>query len=382
MRGRRLRVTATKDAAASAWGDVGVDVVMESTGVFLTADKCQPHLRAGAKRVIISAPAKDDTPVFVYGVNTNAYAADPIISAASCTTNCLAPLAKVVHDNFGIRRGLMTTVHATTATQKTVDGVSGKDWRFGRGILDNIIPASTGAAEAVTKVLPALAGRLTGMSFRVPVPDVSVVDLTCELARPTTYEAICAAVQEASQTTLNGVLGYTDEEIVSSDVRGDARTRYSTRGRHAARSHVREADRLVRQRVGLFEQAPRPGRHRRRLGRRGGSGRPRGARGIPHPTVREILTCARLCGPRSCSVLWFPMRALLSARGLGNMIDVNDLLVKTSRTFALAIPLLPEPTRREVGLAYLLFRIADTFEDATAWTPPGGSKRSIVSPRS
>ncbi len=222
--GRRVRVTATKDAAASAWGEAGVDVVVESTGVFLTQDKCQPHLRAGAKRVIISAPAKDDTPVFVYGVNTNAYAGQPIISAASCTTNCLAPLAKVVHDNFGIRRGLMTTVHATTATQKTVDGVSGKDWRFGRGILDNIIPASTGAAEAVTKVLPALVGRLTGMSFRVPVPDVSVVDLTCELARPTSYDAICAALREASQTTLNGVLGYTDEEIVSSDVRGDART--------------------------------------------------------------------------------------------------------------------------------------------------------------
>ena len=222
--GRRVRVTATKDAAASAWGEAGVDVVVESTGVFLTTDKCQPHLRAGAKRVIISAPAKDDTPVFVYGVNTNAYAGQAVISAASCTTNCLAPLAKVVHDSFGIRRGLMTTVHATTATQKTVDGVSGKDWRFGRGILDNIIPASTGAAEAVTKVLPALADRLTGMSFRVPVPDVSVVDLTCELARPTTYDAICAAVREASQTTLNGVLGYTDEEIVSSDVRGDART--------------------------------------------------------------------------------------------------------------------------------------------------------------
>jgi glyceraldehyde 3-phosphate dehydrogenase len=222
--GRRIRVTGTKDAAASAWGDADVDVVVESTGVFLTTDKCLPHLRAGAKRVIISTPAKDDTPVFVYGVNTNAYADQPIISAASCTTNCLAPLAKVVHDSFGIRRGLMTTVHATTASQKTVDGVSGKDWRFGRGILDNIIPASTGAAEAVTKVLPALAGRLTGMSFRVPIPDVSVVDLTCELTRPTTYDAICAAVREASQTTLNGVLGYTDEEIVSSDVRGDART--------------------------------------------------------------------------------------------------------------------------------------------------------------
>jgi glyceraldehyde 3-phosphate dehydrogenase len=222
--GRPVRATAVKDPAASAWGDVGVDVVIESTGVFLTKEKAEAHLRAGAKRVIISAPSKDDTPVFVYGVNTDRYAGEPIISAASCTTNCLAPVAKVLDEAFGIRRGLMTTVHATTATQKVVDGVSGKDWRFGRGILDNIIPASTGAAEAVTKVLPSLRGRLTGMSFRVPVPDVSVVDLTCELAREATYAGICAAMKSASEGPLAGVLGYTDEEVVSTDMRGESCT--------------------------------------------------------------------------------------------------------------------------------------------------------------
>lgn len=222
--GRPVRATAVKDPAASAWGDVGVDVVVESTGVFLTKEKAEAHLRAGAKRVIISAPSKDDTPVFVYGVNTDRYAGEPIISAASCTTNCLAPVAKVLDEAFGIRRGLMTTVHATTATQKVVDGVSGKDWRFGRGILDNIIPASTGAAEAVTKVLPSLRGRLTGMSFRVPVPDVSVVDLTCELAREATYAGICAAMKSASEGPLAGVLGYTDEDVVSTDMRGESCT--------------------------------------------------------------------------------------------------------------------------------------------------------------
>jgi len=222
--GRPVRTSAVKDPAASAWGEVGVDVVIESTGVFLTADKCEGHRRAGARRVIISAPSKDDTPVYVQGVNSDRYAGEPIVSAASCTTNCLAPVAKVLDDTFGIRRGLMTTVHATTATQKTVDGVSGKDWRFGRGILDNIIPASTGAAEAVTRVLPSLKGKLTGMSFRVPVPDVSVVDLTCELAREATYAGICAAMKEASEGPLRGVLGYTDEEVVSADIRGQSFT--------------------------------------------------------------------------------------------------------------------------------------------------------------
>jgi glyceraldehyde 3-phosphate dehydrogenase len=222
--GRPIRATAHKDAAACAWGALGVDVVIESTGLFLTKEKARPHLDAGARRVIISAPAKDDTPVFVYGVNTDRYAGEAIVSAASCTTNCLAPVAKVLDDAFGIRRGLMTTVHATTATQKVVDGVSGKDWRFGRGILENIIPASTGAAEAVTKVLPQLAGRLTGMSFRVPVSDVSVVDLTCELSREASYAQICAAMKAASEGPLAGVLGYTDEEVVSTDMRGESRT--------------------------------------------------------------------------------------------------------------------------------------------------------------
>jgi glyceraldehyde 3-phosphate dehydrogenase (phosphorylating) len=222
--GRPIRATAVKDPAESAWGDAGVDVVIESTGIFLTKAKTEAHLRAGAKRVIMSAPSKDDTPVFVYGVNSDAYAGEPIISAASCTTNCLAPIAKVLDEAFGLKRGLMTTVHATTATQKVVDGVSGKDWRFGRGILENIIPASTGAAEAVTRVLPQLKGKLTGMSFRVPVSDVSVVDLTCELVREARYEDICAAMKRASEGPLAGVLGYTDEEVVSTDLRGESCT--------------------------------------------------------------------------------------------------------------------------------------------------------------
>ena len=219
--GRPIRATAVKDPAASAWNEVEADVVIESTGIFLTKEKTEAHLRAGARRVIMSAPSKDDTPIFVYGVNTDQYAGEPIISAASCTTNCLAPLAKVLDDSFGIKRGLMTTVHATTATQKVVDGVSGKDWRFGRGILENIIPASTGAAQAVTRVLPKLKGKLTGMSFRVPTSDVSVVDLTCELLREASYRDICAAMKQASEGSLKGVLGYTDEEVVSTDMRGD-----------------------------------------------------------------------------------------------------------------------------------------------------------------
>ena len=222
--GRAIRTTAVKDPAESAWGGVGVDVVIESTGIFLTTAKAEAHLRAGAQRVILSAPAKDDTPTFVFGVNTSQYAGEPIISAASCTTNCLAPLAKVINDNYGLKRGLMTTVHATTATQKTVDGVSGKDWRFGRGILDNIIPASTGAAKAVTKVLPELKGKLTGTAFRVPVSDVSVVDLTCELIRETSYADICKAMKRASEGELRGVVGYTEEPLVSTDLRGEACT--------------------------------------------------------------------------------------------------------------------------------------------------------------
>src|SRR4029079_16066760 len=208
--------------AASAWNEVEADVVIESTGIFLTKEKTEEHLRAGARRVITSAPSQNTPPIFVYGVNTDQYAGEPIISAASCTTNCLAPIAKVVNDTFGIKRGLMTTIHATTATQKVVDGVSGKDWRFGRGILENVIPASTGAAQAVTKVLPGLKGKLTGMSFRVPVSDVSVVDLTCELVRETRYADICAAMKAASIGPLAGVLGYTDEEVVSTDMRGES----------------------------------------------------------------------------------------------------------------------------------------------------------------
>lgn len=222
--GRAVRATAIRDPAATDWASVGADVVIESTGIYLTHDKNEGHLRAGARRVIVSAPTKDDTPVFVYGVNSDGYTGQPIISAASCTTNCLAPVAKTLHDAFGIERGLMTTVHATTATQKVVDGVSGKDWRFGRGILENIIPASTGAAEAVAKVLPALKGRLTGMAFRVPVSNVSVVDLTCELAHAAKYDEICAAMRQAAEGPMRGVLGYTEEEIVSTDVRGEAYT--------------------------------------------------------------------------------------------------------------------------------------------------------------
>jgi glyceraldehyde 3-phosphate dehydrogenase len=213
-----------KDPAESAWADISADVVIESTGILLTQEKTEAHLRAGAKRVIMSAPAKDDTPTFVYGVNTARYAAERIISAASCTTNCLAPLAKVVNDRFGIARGLMTTIHATTATQKTVDGVSGKDWRFGRGILENIIPASTGATKAVGKVLPELKGKLTGMAMRVPVSDVSVVDLTCELVRPAAYDDICTAMKQASEGELKGVLGYTEEQVVSTDMLGESCT--------------------------------------------------------------------------------------------------------------------------------------------------------------
>ncbi|HEU4577005.1 MAG TPA: type I glyceraldehyde-3-phosphate dehydrogenase [Polyangiaceae bacterium] len=221
---QKIRISSVKEPAQSAWGELGVDVVIESTGVFLTEKQAAAHLAAGAGRVILSAPAKDDTPTFVYGVNTAAYAGERVISAASCTTNCLAPIAQVVDQSFGLVRGLMTTVHATTATQKTVDGTSGKDWRFGRGILDNIIPASTGAAKAVTRVLPSLKGKLTGMSFRVPVSDVSVVDLTCQLERPASYQEICEAMLRASQGPLRGVLGYTDEEVVSSDLRGEACT--------------------------------------------------------------------------------------------------------------------------------------------------------------
>ena len=222
--GKKIRLTAEKDPAALAWGDVGADIVVESTGLFLTDEKARAHITAGAKKVIMSAPSKDATPMFVYGVNHTTYAGQDIISNASCTTNCLAPISKVLNDTFGIKRGLMTTIHAATATQKTVDGPSKKDWRGGRGILENMIPSSTGAAKAVGKVLPALNGKLTGMSVRVPTSDVSFVDLTVELEKEASYEDICAAMKKASEGELKGILGYTDEAVVSTDFRGDART--------------------------------------------------------------------------------------------------------------------------------------------------------------
>ena len=224
VNGKKIRLTAVKDPAELKWGEVGADIVVESTGLFLTKDTAQKHIAAGAKKVIMSAPSKDDTPMFVFGVNDKTYAGQAIISNASCTTNCLAPIAKVLNDSFGIKRGLMTTVHATTATQKTVDGPSNKDWRGGRGILENIIPSSTGAAKAVGVVIPELNKKLTGMSFRVPTSDVSVVDLTVELKQDTTYEQICKAMKAASEGAMKGVLGYTEEKVVSTDFRGDART--------------------------------------------------------------------------------------------------------------------------------------------------------------
>jgi glyceraldehyde 3-phosphate dehydrogenase len=224
VNGKKIRLTAVKDPAELKWGAVGADIVVESTGLFLTKETAQKHIDAGAKKVILSAPSKDDTPMFVFGVNDKTYAGQTIISNASCTTNCLAPIAKVLNDNFGIKRGLMTTVHATTATQKTVDGPSNKDWRGGRGILENIIPSSTGAAKAVGVVIPELNKKLTGMSFRVPTSDVSVVDLTVELKKETTYEQICAAMKAASEGAMKGVLGYTEEKVVSTDFRDDART--------------------------------------------------------------------------------------------------------------------------------------------------------------
>ena len=225
VNGKAIRVTAEKNPADLKWDQVGVEYVVESTGLFLTKEKSEAHLAAGAKYVVMSAPSKDDTPMFVCGVNTDKYVkGTKIVSNASCTTNCLAPIAKVLNDNWGMVGGLMTTVHATTATQKTVDGPSAKDWRGGRAAGGNIIPSSTGAAKAVGKVIPELNGKLTGMSFRVPTLDVSVVDLTCQLAKPAKYEDICAAMKKASEGELKGILGYTDEEVVSSDFIGETRT--------------------------------------------------------------------------------------------------------------------------------------------------------------
>ena len=224
VNGKRIRLTAIKDPAELKWNEVGAEVVIESTGLFLTKETCEKHLAAGAKKVIMSAPSKDDTPMFVYGVNDKSYKGENIISNASCTTNCLAPMAKVLNDKFGIKRGLMTTVHAATATQKTVDGPSNKDWRGGRGILENIIPSSTGAAKAVGVVIPQLNKKLTGMAFRVPTSDVSVVDLTCELEKEASYDEICKAMKDASEGSMKGVLGYTDQKVVSTDFRGESCT--------------------------------------------------------------------------------------------------------------------------------------------------------------
>ncbi len=224
VNGKKIRLTQERDPANLKWADVGADIVVESTGLFLTKETAQKHIDAGAKKVILSAPSKDDTPMFVYGVNDKTYAGQSIISNASCTTNCLAPLAKVINDKFGIKRGLMTTVHAATATQKTVDGPSNKDWRGGRGILENIIPSSTGAAKAVGVVIPELNKKLTGMAFRVPTSDVSVVDLTVELNTSATLAEINAELKAQSEGAMKGVLGYTEDKVVATDFRGDSRT--------------------------------------------------------------------------------------------------------------------------------------------------------------
>ena len=224
VNGHKIRLTQERDPSALKWNEVGADIVIEATGLFLDKASAEKHLAAGAKKVLMSAPSKDDTPMFVFGVNHAEYAGQAIVSAASCTTNCLAPLAKVVNDKFGIKRGLMTTVHAATATQKTVDSPSNKDWRGGRGILENIIPSSTGAAKAVGVVIPELNKKLTGMSFRVPTSDVSVVDLTVELNKPATYAEICAAMKAASEGAMKGVMGYTEEKVVSTDFRGESCT--------------------------------------------------------------------------------------------------------------------------------------------------------------
>jgi glyceraldehyde 3-phosphate dehydrogenase len=224
VNGKKIRLSAVKDPAELKWNEVGADVVVESTGLFLTKETTTKHIAAGAKKVIMSAPSKDDTPMFVFGVNDKTYAGQDIVSNASCTTNCLAPVAKVLNDNWGIKRGLMTTVHAATATQKTVDGPSNKDWRGGRSILENIIPSSTGAAKAVGKVIPELNKKLTGMAFRVPTSDVSVVDLTVELSKEASYEQICAAMKAAAEGPMKGVLGYTDEKVVATDFRDESHT--------------------------------------------------------------------------------------------------------------------------------------------------------------
>lgn len=224
VNGKSIRITSEKNPEDLKWGDIGAEYIVESTGIFLTREKAQAHINAGAKRVVMSGPPKDDTPMFVIGVNENSYKGEEFVSNASCTTNCVAPLVKVIHEKFGVTDALMTSIHATTASQKPVDGPSMKDWRGGRAASGNIIPSSTGAAKAVGKVIPELKGKITGMSFRVPVLDVSVVDLTCNLAKPATYEEICKVVKEASENELKGILGYTEDDVVSSDFIGETRT--------------------------------------------------------------------------------------------------------------------------------------------------------------
>lgn len=224
VNGKNIRITSEKNPEDLKWNEVGAEYIVEATGVFLTQEKAEGHIKAGAKRVVMSGPPKDDIPMFVMGVNNKTYKGEMIVSNASCTTNCVAPLAKVIHDKFGILEALMTTIHATTATQKTVDGPSMKDWRGGRAASGNIIPSSTGAAKAAGKVIPELAGKITGLSFRVPVLDVSVVDLTCRLERPASYKEICQAIKEASENELKGIIGYVDEDVVSSDFIGESRT--------------------------------------------------------------------------------------------------------------------------------------------------------------
>ncbi|MCC8152911.1 MAG: type I glyceraldehyde-3-phosphate dehydrogenase [Tannerellaceae bacterium] len=224
VNGNTIRITSEKNPEDLKWGEIGADYIVESTGIFLTQEKAEGHLKAGAKRVVMSGPPKDDTPMFVMGVNHMAYKGEAFVSNASCTTNCVAPLVKVMHDMFGVTDALMTTIHATTATQKTVDGPSLKDWRGGRAASGNIIPSTTGAAKAVGKVIPELAGKITGLSFRVPVLDVSVVDLTCQLQKPATYEEICQAIKKASENEMKGIMGYTEDEVVSSDFIGETRT--------------------------------------------------------------------------------------------------------------------------------------------------------------
>ena len=254
VNGKEIRVTAETDPSKLAWGDVGADVVVESTGIFLTSESAQGHIDAGAKKVVMSAPSKDDTRMFVMGVNDDSYDGEVFVSNASCTTNCLAPIAKVLNDNFGIKRGLMTTVHAATATQKTVDGPSKKDWRGGRGILENIIPSSTGAAKAVGKVIPELNGKLTGMAFRVPTSDVSAVDLTVELDKEASYEDICKVMKETSEGSMKGILGYTEDKVVATDFRGESCTSVFDAGAGIQLDGTFVKVVALRQRVGLFQQ--------------------------------------------------------------------------------------------------------------------------------